>query len=197
MTIGGTHKLTGGMNYAVIAKIPRDKLNKNAIGAAAESGLGFLKKEASKLGFDIDAGEFVNVLINITGSMTDPKLKFKILGSDGEASVQDAITDNIKAEAEKKIEEVKDEVVDKAKLEAEKKAEEVLGKSVADAKDDAKKVADSLANTAAKKAEEELKKKVGDKVGEQGKKEIDKVKDKLKDVKLPKFGKKKKKKEGN
>jgi hypothetical protein len=197
MKIGGTHKLTGGMNYAVIAKIPRDKLNKNAIGAAAESGLGFLKKEASKLGFDIDAGEFVNVLINITGSMTDPKLKFKILGSDGEASVQDAITDNIKAEAEKKIEEVKDEVVDKAKLEAEKKAEEVLGKSVADAKDDAKKVADSLANTAAKKVEEELKKKVGDKVGEQGKKEIDKVKDKLKDVKLPKFGKKKKKKEGN
>ena len=34
MKIGGTHKLTGGMNYAVIAKIPRDKLNKNAIGVS-------------------------------------------------------------------------------------------------------------------------------------------------------------------
>lgn len=195
MKIGGSHQLTGGMNYAVVAKIPRDKLNKNAVGAAAETGLGFLKKEASKLGVDIDAGEFVNVLINITGSITDPKLKFKILGAEGEANLKDALVDNVKNEAKKELDKAKEKIVDKATEKVNEKAEELLGTTVDQAKEDAKRKADSLKTAAAEKAEKELKdkldKELKDKLSEEEKAKLEKAKDKLKD--LNPFGKKKKK----
>lgn len=180
MQIGGNHKLTGDMNYAIIAKIPRKLLGKNSVGAAANSGLAFLNKEADKLGLDLKAGEFVNVQINLTGTITDPKVKIKLLGSEGEASLEDAVVSNVKEEAEQKLEELKEDAVTKATLEAEKKVEDVLGKSVDSAKTELEEKAGKVVDDATKKLEEEAKKKVGDevgkKLGEEGKKKVDEAK---------------------
>ncbi|RMG82310.1 MAG: AsmA family protein [Bacteroidetes bacterium] len=186
LKVGGSHQLTGGMNYAVIAKIPREKLGKNPVGAAAESGLNFLNKQAAQLGINLDAGEFVNVQINITGSLADPKLKFKLLGSEGEGSVKSAVAENAKDAAKAELDKAKEDLTEKATEVVNKKATEVFGKPVDSVKTDLKDKADKAAEEAAKKAEEALKKKMS----EEEKKKLEEAKDKLKD--LNPFKKKKK-----
>ena len=47
-------------------------------------GAPFPKIEAKKLGVSLADGEFVNVLINMTGNVADPKTSLKFLGTDGE-----------------------------------------------------------------------------------------------------------------
>ncbi|RMF32576.1 MAG: AsmA family protein, partial [Bacteroidetes bacterium] len=61
LNIGGKHFVTGEMDYTILAKIPREKIGRNPVGAAANTGLEFLSQEASKLGLNLEAGEFVNV----------------------------------------------------------------------------------------------------------------------------------------
>ncbi|MEK7254164.1 MAG: AsmA-like C-terminal region-containing protein, partial [Bacteroidota bacterium] len=159
MKIGGSHKLAGGMDYQIVAKIPREKIGKNPLGAAANSGLEFLSKEASKLGLDVNAGEFVNVQINIGGSITDPKLGFKILGSEGKSTLKEAAT--------AKIEEAAQEKLDAAKAVAEKKLQEQKAK------------ADSIANAAAKKAQAEAEKRAAEAAKKAGEKVGTEVKEKV------------------
>lgn len=155
MKISGTHGLDQNMSYNIKAKIPRTLLEKGAVGKAADAGYGLLQSQASKLGFDIKKSEFVNVLINLSGSITDPKVKLNLLGSDGETSVVEAGKEALKEElnqqkealqekAEEKIQEGKDiatkkvnevadsvntvvqEKVDKLKEEAKEKAEDLV-----------------------------------------------------------------------
>ncbi len=167
MKIGGMHKITGdGMNYYINAKIPRSKIGQNPLGAAANSGLDLLAGQASKLGLNLNAGEFVNVQIGISGSMTEPKIDVKLLGMDGETqSVQAAVTDALKAEANKVIDQVKDDA--EARLKAEQ--DKLVNKAKAEA--------DSLAAEAKKKLEEEAKKKLEaeakKKLEEEAKKRLD------------------------
>ncbi|MFQ5448085.1 MAG: AsmA-like C-terminal region-containing protein, partial [Saprospiraceae bacterium] len=155
LKIGGTHKIAGGMNYNIVAKIPRDKIGKNPLGAAANSGLDFLGKEAAKAGLNLDAGEFVNVQINLTGTIAEPKLTFKILGSGGETSLKNAVAGKVKGEAKKQLDEVKTEA--KLQLQDEKKkATDAAAKAVQDVKKDLGKKAGDVT----KKAREEVKKNV-------------------------------------
>ncbi len=177
MKIGGTHKITGsGMSYFINAKIPREKIGKNPLGAAANSGLDLLSGQASKLGLNINAGEFVNVRIGITGTITDPKIDIKLLGTEGEAqTVQDLVVGTVKDETEKVIDKAKsdaetklkveqEKLVNKAKAEADsltKKATEAAKKKL---EDEAKKAADGATKKAAAEAkrllDEEAKKKL-------------------------------------
>ncbi|MEL6639475.1 MAG: AsmA-like C-terminal region-containing protein, partial [Bacteroidota bacterium] len=113
MLIGGSHGPNQDMDYQIKAKIPRELLDKAGIGQAADKGLNFLKSEAGKVGLNIDVGEFINVLINLTGNMEDPKVKFKVLGAGGEKSLVEQAKEEVKAIAEEKVEEVKEEVVEK------------------------------------------------------------------------------------
>ena len=164
MKIGGIHKLTGGMEYKIVAKIPRDKIGNNPLGAAANSGLEFLGKEASKAGLNLDAGEFVNVQINLTGSIKEPKLAFKVLGTDGQASLKDAVVNKVEDEVKKQLDEVKTEV--KSQLnEEKKKAEDAAAKVVEDAKKDL----NLKAGEATKKVEGEVKKNVKDEAAKKAK----------------------------
>lgn len=154
MKISGTHGLDQSMNYNIKAKIPRALLEKGAVGQAVDQGYGLLQSQASKLGFNIKKSEFVNVMINLTGSLTDPKVKLNLLGGDGETSVvdagkaalQDEINDQKEAlqeKAEEKLQEGKDiaqekvdEVVDSANT--------VINEKVDELKQDAKEKADEL-----------------------------------------------------
>lgn len=203
MKIGGWHGLTQDMDYKIKAKIPRALL-KGSVGDAANKGLDFLSGQASKLGVNLAQGEFVNVLINLTGSLTKPDVGIKLLGTEGERTAQEEAT----AAVTEKVDEVKEE--------AKQKAEEKIADAKEQAKKEADKVVDTLSTAAKQKADEivdkgkekveqvvkdeigkqvgeeaadKAKEKVGEVLGEDAKEEVDKIKDKL-DGWNP-FGKKK------
>ncbi|MEM9820702.1 MAG: AsmA-like C-terminal region-containing protein, partial [Bacteroidota bacterium] len=193
MKISGKHGLNQEMDYKILTKIPRKLLEKNAVGAAANKGLNLLSQEAAKYGVNIDAGEFINVRINLLGSATAPKIKITPTGSDGQSTgaaagdMVDGLKNKAVDEAKKKLDEEKSKVeaaVNKQVEEAKTKVEEEVDKKVEEAKE---KVTD--------KVEEEVSKKVEEAVGEKAKDEVDKLKDKV--DKWNPFKKKKKKKEGD
>ncbi len=193
MTIGGTHSLDQEMNYNLTAAIPRKYLENNAAGAAVNTGLSAIRDQASKLGIQIKQSEVLNVLIQLTGSITDPKVKFKLLGADGEASLADTAKDAVKEELDKKKEELQNQ--------AKEKIDEVKAK----AQEEANKAVDSV-KTVVKEKVEETKKELEDKAKEALKNQLDSAaqkkvdevidKDKIKEE-LDKFNPFKKKKNGN
>ena len=126
MMIGGSHGIEQDINYNIKAKIPSKMIDQNAVGSAAKKGIALLNQQASKLGLNINAGEFINVNINLTGSIADPQVKFNLVGSEGQ-SVKDVITTKITEVKETAVAEVKEVVEDKkeelnAKVEAKKAA---------------------------------------------------------------------------
>ncbi|MEY3367190.1 MAG: hypothetical protein RI973_345 [Bacteroidota bacterium] len=167
LVIGGSHQLAGGMDYKIIARIPREKIGNSSIGQAANTGLDRLSKEAAKAGFNINNGKYVNVQINLGGSMSDPKIGLKFLGLDGPAEdFKQAVAGQVKAEVEKQLEDAKAQA--EARLQAEKE------KALEQAKKEAEKVkaeAEKKLSEQAKKAGEEVKKKAG----EEAKKKLEEI----------------------
>ena len=205
MNITGTHSLANEMNYAIKTKVPRKMLEKGAVGAAANTGINLINKEASKYGLNVAKSEFVNCLFTITGSITSPKVSFKLLGSDGQ-TVQDQATDQVNALKDKAVDSLKR--VGQAKMdEVKKKAEAAAQKAV----DSLQRVVNKKVDDAVNKAKDELNKKVegevgkatgelGDKVGEKAKEVLgDKAKEGVDEVKkkLENFNPFKKKGGGN
>ena len=173
MRISGSHGINADMDYQILSKVPR-----KVMGAAANAGLSLLSKEASRYGVNIAQGEFINVQFNLTGTMANPKVAMKVLGSDGESSLQAEAVATGQALAAQ----VKDSLMRVAEKETEKikaKAEE----TVQQAKDTLAKVANQKVEEAKEKATEELKKEAGkvlpkeaaDKAGQK----VDEVKQKL------------------
>jgi vacuolar-type H+-ATPase subunit H len=157
MTVGGTHGLNRQMAYEIKAAIPRTKLENNAIGSAASEGLRQLQAEASKLGLPFEQSETVNVMIALTGSLTDPKVKVNLLGLDGDDSAGGLVagaTEQLKEEAKDQInagkEQIKEEA-DKILDSAQTRAREEAGKLADQAKEEAAKAVDSLLQEQAKK----------------------------------------------
>jgi hypothetical protein len=204
MKISGSHSLTNEMNYIIKAKIPRKLLEKNPIGSAASTGFNVLLKEASKYGVNIQNSAFVNVQFNLTGSSLAPKVAMKVLGGDGQSSVQDVVKDQANAVINKAKDSVTtranqelDKLKEKAKQEADKavdaatqaaqaKLEEAKAKAAEELKKRAGEVVkDKVGQEVGKKVDEQLQKAGGDKL----KTETDKLKDKL--DKWDPFGKKK------
>jgi hypothetical protein len=203
MKIGGTHSLTQNMDYKVKAKVPRKLLEQNAVGAAASSGLNALQKEAAKYGVNLKQSEFVNVLINLTGSISDPKVKLQLLGADGESTLGATAEGQVKAELDKQ----KEELRQKAEAELEK-GKEMVNEKINQAADTARAVINKKVDEAKDKAIQTAKDKLGEKAGavldSTAQKKVDDVlegagkesKDKIKDE-LEKFNPfKKKKKDG-
>lgn len=168
MQIGGTHSLTNEMNYQILTKTPRKALEKTAAGSAANSGLKWLSGEASKFGVNVAQGEFINVRFDLTGSMANPKVAFKILASDGEKTIQEEATtagkaalqqaeDSLRNVANKELEKAKEKVITAAEKAADS-LKNVTSKKVDEAKDKA-------VQEAGKVLGEEVSKKVGDEAG--------------------------------
>ena len=199
MKISGEHALalTDGLDFKIKARIPRAYLESNSYGAAATTGLDILTDQANKLGLNLKKSEYVNVMINLTGSTKDPKVKFNLLGTDGEATLAEAAEDRVKEELDKQKEEVLkegqerlDEKKEEVKSTVEAKAEEEVDK----AKDKAEAVVKEEQQKLEEKIGKEAEEKVGEILGEKGKEEADKIKNELE--KFNPF-KKKKKKDGN
>jgi AsmA-like C-terminal region len=198
LNIGGTSGFDSEMEYAIKARVPRKTLEANPVGAAAATGIGWLRGEASKYNVNINQGEFVNVQMDITGSMLAPKVKFKILASDGTSTVQDAVKETAAAVVEK----AKDSLTNRANQELDKvkdKANAAVDKATDSLRNvanrEAEKLKDKAVETVKDKVGEVVGKEVGDKVGgavgdkvnekagevlgDQGKKTVNDVKEKL------------------
>ena len=193
MKIGGWHGIDQDMDYGIKAKIPRAMMEKSAVGSAANSGLDALTSQANKLGLNIKQSEFLNVMINLTGSIKEPKVKFNLLGAEGEASLADAAKDKAKEELNKEKEKLQQEAekkADKLKKEVTDSAKTVVNQELEKAKDklekEGEKLGESIGNEVKDKATEVL--------GEKGKEEADKIKNALEDFNP--FKKKKKKDDG-
>lgn len=182
MQIGGSHGLSQEMEYQIVTKVPRSSLQKSAVGAAANSGLNFLSKEAGKYGVNITQGEYINVRFDLTGTLASPKVAMKVLGSDGQATIKDEATATVQATVDKARDSLKnvasrelDKAKEQAKAAAEKAADSlraVADKKIQDAKDKAtKELGDKAGEAAGKKADEVL--------GDKGKKTVDDAKKKL------------------
>lgn len=175
MTISGTHGLDMDMDYDIQASIPRELLRRSGIGQAADTGLSFLQEQASQLGVNFQQGEYINVLINLTGTAQQPNVGLKLLGTGGEGSIAEQAESTLKEEAQKQLEKGKEqleeqgrELLDTAKAAAEerldslqKQAEEALRKEGEKAAqqlgEEAKKQAGEVLDTTAAKAVENIK----------------------------------------
>jgi len=121
MKISGEHGLSQDMDYNIKAKIPSKLIGKGNVGTAAKTGLKLLNDQASKIGIDLNVGEFVNVLINMKGSMTKPKINVKLLSSEGEAAtikdvvnqVVETVKDSVTTVVTTKVKETKADLVAK------------------------------------------------------------------------------------
>lgn len=180
MKIGGTYDIADLMKLQIRAQVPRKLLEANAVGAAASTGLNFLQGEASKLGINIQQSENVNVLINLIGAITDPKIALKLLGVDGdgqETSIADAAKGQVKDEVDRRVQEARQtteqaarKAVDSIKSAAQQQAEDAAKRLADQAKKEASRRIDS---TAQKKAEEVLDQ-AGDKAADKIKENLDK-----------------------
>lgn len=201
--IHGKHGLTQEMEYVVKAKVPRKLLEKTGISSAANSAWNAIAKAANNKGINLANGEFINLKIDLTGSISAPKFNIVPTSADGETSVQDATKAAVKETVNQAVDSAKTVInttVDKAKAETEALKDTIA--SVVDKKvDAAKESAKESAKDAAKNALDSLKSggEIGlPKIEGTGNilkdttigKELDKAKDKLKDFNP--FGKKKK-----
>ncbi len=184
MQIGGSHGLKSDMDYQILTKVPRKSL-----GTAANSGLDLLSKEASKIGVSLAQGEFINVRFDLTGTLFNPKVAMKVLGSDGQSSIQETATGAVTAVVEKakdSLTNVANREIDKAK----QKAKEAADKATDSLKRLAEKKLQEATDKATKEAKDKIGEKAGEVLGEEGKKATDEMKDKLN--KFDPFKKKKK-----
>jgi len=184
MVIGGKHSLENDMAYSIKAKVPRNKLSQSSVGQAADKGLSFLQNQASQLGINIDQGEFINIDILISGTITNPKIKLNLLGMDGKTPSISDIADNIK---DKAIDKVSETIEDKTgvdvkniKQEVEEVKEDLSAKADAEIAELMKKTKANIAKITteaekrAKQAKEEAKK-LSDKTKAEGYKQADEL----------------------
>jgi len=200
MKISGTHALMQDMHYKIKARVPRKLLEKNAAGATASKGYDLLRKEASKFGVNLQKSEFVNMLIDVTGTTTKPKVAVHLLGADGETPVDAAVKEELKSEVEKAKAEVKEQVEQKIE-EGKQIVKETADKVIDSVKTVANQKLDELEKEAKEAAKEKLGEMVGDKIDSTALKKAQEIIDKNKEAErikkeLEKFNPLKKKKEG-
>jgi len=209
----GQHALTAeNMNYKMNFTVPREKLDENAAGAAANRGIGLLSEQAKKIGVTIGESDNINFDVMITGSHKKPKFDIKFLSASGK-TVKEEVKDQVKEVVDEKVEAVQDkaeEIVEEKKEEAtevveqqldtiqtkvEEKVDEVVEKTTEEVKDKVGEVVGTVVDSLVKdKVGDKIEEKVDEVLGDKAKEELEKLKDK---IKFPKFGKKKKEKDGN
>ena len=198
MKIGGSHSITQQIDYTIFAKVPREKLENNPLGGAADTGLDFLRDQAGSLGVSLEESEYVNLSIALTGSVNDPKVKVKLLGTDGEMSLADAAKEEVESRLDEEKERLEEEA--NARLEEEKEKLEEAAQDIRDTITDAvtekvEEVKDDVQTQIEETIDEQIDDaagKIDDVFGEEAKESVDEIKDQL-DNWNP-FGKKKKKK---
>lgn len=178
MNISGTHGLNQQMAYAIKTRVPRSALGNSAAGQAVNQGVNQLLSQAANLGVNVSQSEYLNVLINVTGSLTDPKVGFKLLGGDGETSVaqtaQNALRDEVNQQTDQVRQQLQQQVTD-TRDRLENQANQAL--------DSAKVIANQRAAELQRQAEQAARDRLGGVVDsatlKQGQQTVDQIKDNL------------------
>ncbi len=178
MQVSGKHGLDQQMNYRLLARIPSEKLTSTAAGQVVSQSLNQLLGQARGLGINISQPQYLNVQIDLSGSITKPAVALKMLPPEGQATAADVA----KGAVAKQSEELRQE------------AQKQLDQAKGQLEGAANKAADSVRNLANRKAEElqqeaarAAREKLGGvvdsatlkKVEEQGQQTIDQIKDNL------------------
>ena len=178
MQVSGKHGLDQQMNYRLLARIPSEKLTSTAAGQVVSQSLSQLLGQARGLGINISQPQYLNVQIDLSGSITKPAVALKMLPPEGQATAADVA----KGAVAKQSEELRQE------------AQKQLDQAKGQLEGAANKAADSVRNLANRKAEElqqeaarAAREKLGGvvdsatlkKVEEQGQQTIDQIKDNL------------------
>lgn len=189
MQIGGSSGIGGDMNYQILTKAPRKLL-----GGAANTGLNALSAEAAKYGVNIAQGAYINVRFDVLGKLFNPKISMKVLGSDGQAGIQEQAGDAGQAalnQAKDSLGKVANREMEKAKEQARqaaekaadsmrnvaaREAEKIKEKAVQETKEQVGKV---LGSEAGNKAAEKVEQKAGEILGDKGTKTVEEAKKKL------------------
>ncbi|MEL6941075.1 MAG: AsmA-like C-terminal region-containing protein, partial [Bacteroidota bacterium] len=161
MTVSGTSSLDRAMNFDIIALVPKEY-----IGSAANQGLSLLEGKAQQAGLNLSTGSHIKMRINLTGSMSDPKIGITPLGTESRTSLAAKAEEKAEEQIEDLKEEAKEEVnekIDEVKKEAEQKAEAVV--------DSAKAIVQNKVDSVKKEAQKKVEEAVGAKAEE--------IKDKL------------------
>ena len=199
LRISGNHAIDNELDYHILAAIPREKFNRIPAGQEVNRGLEWVNREASRLGLDLNAGDFVNVRILMTGHIVNPKVTIQLVDVSGKSlqeSVRDKVIeeatefkDSVQRQAEEKVEEVKDtitakveEEIEQAEKRIESEAKKITDTIRARAEEQAKDILDSagqeiIGGVLDSLVTQEQKEKAEDVL----EKEVDKVKDILKD----------------
>jgi hypothetical protein len=118
LNVQGIHGLNRQMDYQIKANIPREMIQGNIVTGTALAGLDQLASQASRLGLNISPGDVIEVGINLTGTLSDPKTSFKLLGTNSSPgkvgdAVVDAVEDRIRSEIDTLRAGVEQEVKDR------------------------------------------------------------------------------------
>jgi hypothetical protein len=161
MKMSGNHKIMGSMNYDMFLRVPRSMLQKNKVTGSVDKGISLIEKEAAKRGLDIAQGEFIDLQLKITGSITAPNVVITPIGTSGKTLQQE-----VKEKVENKIEQTKDSL------------EKVIIKKTNDIKDSIRRRAEQeveKAKEVAKDKATEVITEVKDKVGKQVEEKLDSI----------------------
>jgi hypothetical protein len=195
MRIAGTHKIKGAMDYDLYLKVPRKLLKKNVVTGTLDKGWVFVENEAKKRGVDIAQGDYIDIKVDLGGTLSSPTSKITVLGATGK-SMDEEIKDEVKAQValakdsitrvvNKKKEELKDTIMTRAEQEVDKlkkQAEEKATQVVNEAKDKIKKEVESKVDTfLGKTVSDSLKQKAGDILKNKTGQDIEVIKDKVKE----------------
>ena len=192
--IAGNHSLDQNIDYIIKARIPRTKLQSNAIGKELDYSIENIEKAAAAKGIDIDLGDFIYFDISITGSLTQPIINIQPTGSGG-ASIDDIIKDEIdnrietaRDSLETRIEEEKDKLKDTVQTEIKKvedslkaEAQKTIDTTLTKVKDSVSTKLDSLASPILDSLGKQVKDKIPEVFGKQAQSEIDSIKAKIND----------------
>ncbi len=178
MQVSGKHGLDQQMNYRLLARIPSEKLTSTTAGQAVSQSLNQLLGQARGLGINIAQPQYLNVQIDLSGSITKPAVALKMLPPEGQATAAEAAkgvvaqqSEELRQEAQRQLDQAKGQLegaankaADSVRNLANRKAEELQQEAARAAREKLGGVVDSAA----------LKK-----VEEQGQQTIDQIKDNL------------------
>lgn len=191
----GRHKIKGEMDYEMYLRIPRELLKKNVVTSTAEKGWKYIENEAGKRGVNIAQGEYIDLKVNLMGTLLSPKVSIVPMGTSGKTmqeELKDEVKikineakDSIKVVVENKKKDLEDTIRKRGEEELEKvknKAEEKANEVINDAKDKVKKEVESRIDTLiGKEISDPLKKKAEEVLKDKTGKEVDDIKKKIED----------------
>lgn len=111
MNIQGSHGIDAAMDYQILAAIPREMIEGNIVTGSALAALDGIAGQASRLGFNLEQGDTLNLLINLGGSMANPSTSFNLVGrNEGNSSLATALAEQAQEQVTEAVQEQVNEV---------------------------------------------------------------------------------------